>query len=320
VLQSYGKIGRSRFMVNSKKNILITGATGLVGARLTEILTARGDKVVHLSRSMHSGPIRTFQWNVASNNIDANAFDGIDAIIHLAGAGVADERWTTKRKIEILESRTRSTQLIINSLKNISHHVQSFVSASAIGYYGFDRNELFDEDATAGNDFLASVTRQWEDAVEKAGTVVPNVVKLRIGVVLSEKGGALKEMATPVKYFVGAPLGSGSQYLSWIHIDDLCGIFIKALDEPLNGVFNAVAPNPVTNRQLTKAIGRVMHKPIVLPAVPEFALRLILGEMAELVITGSRVSCEKILNAGYKFQFRDAGRAIEDLIRKSDSR
>jgi uncharacterized protein (TIGR01777 family) len=305
-------------MVNSKKNILITGATGLVGSRLTEILTNRGDRVVHLSRSRQSGAIRTFHWDVSTKIIDMNAFDGIDTIIHLAGAGVADERWTAKRKIEILESRTRSTELIVNTLKKIPHRVQSFVSASAIGYYGFDRDQLFDEDTTAGSDFLANVTRQWEETVEKARTVVANVAKLRIGVVLSEKGGALKAMATPVKYFVGAPLASGDQYLSWIHIDDLCGIFLKAIDEPLDGVFNAVAPNPVTNRQLTMAIGKAMHKPILLPAIPEFVLRLMLGEMADLVVNGSRVSCEKILKAGCKFQFTNVEEAIEDLIRRSD--
>jgi uncharacterized protein (TIGR01777 family) len=301
-------------MVNSKKNILITGATGLVGSRLTEILTKRGNLVVHLSRSKQSGAVRSFHWDVDNKTIDLNAFHGIDTIIHLAGAGIADERWSAKRKLEILESRTRSTQLIITSLKNFPHNVQSFVSASAIGYYGFDRDQLFDEDTTAGNDFLASVTRQWEDAVEQARIVVPNVVKLRIGVVLSEKGGALKEMATPVKFFVGAPLAAGDQYLSWIHFDDLCGIFIKAIDEPLDGIFNAVAPNPVTNRQLIKAIGKAMHRPVLLPAIPEFVLRLMLGEMADLVVNGSRVSCHKILNAGYKFQFTNAEDAIEDLI------
>jgi uncharacterized protein (TIGR01777 family) len=307
-------------MVNSKKNILITGATGLVGSRLTEILTNRGDRVLHLSRSRQPGAIQTFHWDVKNKIVDVNVFDGVDTIIHLAGASVADERWTTKRKIEILESRTRSTEVIVNSLKKIPHRVESFVSASAIGYYGFDRDQLFDENTTAGSDFLANVTRQWEEAVEKARAVVPNVVKLRIGVVLSEKGGALKQMATPVKYFVGAPLGSGDQYLSWIHIDDLCGIFLKAIDERLNGDFNAVAPNPVTNRQLTKAIGKAMHRPVFLPAIPEFVLRLILGEMADLVVNGSRVSCDKILKAGYKFQFTNAEDAIEDLIRRSNAK
>jgi uncharacterized protein (TIGR01777 family) len=301
-------------MTNSKKNILITGGTGLVGSRLTELLMSRGDRVVHLSRSNQTRSVQTFHWDVERQFIDPLAFEGIDTIVHLAGAGIADERWTTKRKVEILESRTRSTQLITNTLKNVSHSIQSFVSASAIGYYGFDGDELFVESSPPGKDFLANVTRQWEESVEKVRGVVPRVARLRIGIVLSEKGGVIKEMATPVKYFVGAPLGSGDQFISWIHIDDLCGIFVKAIDEKLDGVYNAVAPNPVTNRELTKALAKAIHRPLFLPAVPEFVLRLMLGEMSELVLKGSRVSCEKIAGAGYKFKFENAAEAITDLI------
>ncbi len=250
--------------------------------------------------------------------MDSSVLQKVDTIVHLAGAGVADERWTTARKDEILQSRTHSTRLLFDALSNHKHTVKTFVSASAIGYYGFNNpNEIFTEESEPGNDFLAGVTRKWEYEVDRLNNLSLRVVKLRIGIVLSEKGGALKEMSNPVKFFAGAPLGTGNQFMSWVHIDDLCRMFMRAIDdETMQGAFNAVAPNPVTNRVLTKSIGQVLGKPIILPAVPAFALKFVLGEMAQIVVSGNQVSSKKIEKKGFKFKFPELAPALNDLLQK----
>lgn len=300
------------------KNILITGASGLIGTRLTELLLQAGHQVSHLGRSKKTGKVNSFVWDIKSNQLDRSALQGIDTIIHLAGAAVVDKRWTEARKKEILESRTKSTQLLFEELRRGDHQVKSFVSASAIGYYGLDHHdEVITETTSPGNDFLAEVTNQWETEVDKIKTLGLRVVKLRVGIVLSEKGGALKEMAKPVKFFVGSPLGSGQQYISWIHLDDVCRIFAMAVEnEKLKGPYNATGPYAVTNRQLTKAIAVALHKPILLPPVPAFALKLILQERADLVLTGSNVSSKKIQDEGFQFQFTKLEEALADLFRK----
>ena len=294
---------------------MITGASGLIGTRLTEMLLSNGHVVSHLGRARHEKKVRSFIWDVGRQQLDENALKDIDTIIHLAGAGIADQRWTEKRKQEILDSRILSTRLLYRTLANGNHSVKTVVMASAIGYYGFGHSDgIFTETSKHGNDFLAQVTHQWENEAVKLQAVA-RLVTMRIGIVLSEKGGALKEMANPVKYFVGAPVGSGNQCLSWIHIDDLCRMFMKAVDDQsLQGVYNAVGPYPVTNRELTKAIGRVLHRPVILPPVPGFLLKLVLGEMADLVLKGSRVSSEKIQAAGFTFQFNTLEEALENLL------
>ena len=298
------------------RRILITGASGLIGTRLTELLLRQGHQVVHVGRSQRPGGIPAYAWNVEKGTMEKGAMDSVDAIIHLAGAGIADKRWTTARKKEILESRIQSIGLLYEALEKGNHQVKSFVTASAIGYYGFgDDNEVFTEASPAGVDFLAQVTKQWEEASEKINSSGIRVVKLRIGIVLSEKGGVLKSMARPIKLGLGAALGNGRQYLSWIHLDDVCGILIKAAnDTSMRGVYNAVAPQPATNLQMTRAIAKTLKKPLWLPAVPDFVLRLVLGEMAELVTTGSKVSSEKIRKAGFAFQFTELESALSDLF------
>ncbi len=301
------------------KHILITGASGLVGTRLTEMLLKKGYSVTHLGRSKKEGRIKSFTWDVEKFSMEADALNGVNAIIHLAGAGVADKRWTEERKKEILDSRVRSSALLFETLSKQQHTITTFISASAIGYYGFEDNEtIFTEDSPAGNDFLAQVTKQWEAEVDKINALNVRVVKLRLGVVLSEKGGALVEMARPVKLFAGAPLGSGKQQVSWIHMDDLCAMFINALtDEQINGVYNAVAPHPVTNKELTGTIAKVLNKPMVLPSIPPFVIKMIVGPMAEIVLNGSRISSAKIQKAGFKFQFNKIEEALNDLLSKS---
>ncbi|HEY8935827.1 MAG TPA: TIGR01777 family oxidoreductase, partial [Cyclobacteriaceae bacterium] len=230
------------------KHILITGASGLIGTRLTEMLLAKGYSVAHLGRSKKEDGVKSFVWNVDKQVIQPGALKGITAVIHLAGAGVAEKRWTKDRKQEILESRAKSTALLYDELKKGHHNVTTFISASAIGYYGFENDtKIFHEDDEPGKDFLAQVTRQWEDEVNKINNLGIRVVKIRVGVVLSEKGGALKEMSTPIRMYAGSPLGTGKQMMSWIHLDDLCSIFIKMIeDEQHSGAFNAVAPHPVS--------------------------------------------------------------------------
>jgi uncharacterized protein len=295
--------------------ILITGASGLVGSRLTELLLQKGHHVSHLGRSKRAGSAPSFVWDVENKSIDPQALEGVDTIINLAGAGVADKRWTAQRKKEILESRTHSTQLLFDTLKKQNHSVKTFVSASAIGYYGFGlHDEIFTEESNGGNDFLASVTKQWEEETNTITSLGLRVVKLRIGIVLSDKGGALVEMAKPIRLGAGSPLGTGKQYLSWIHLDDLCGMFIKAVEnEKMEGTYNAVT-NWATNADFTKAIAHILKKPLWLPPVPSFVMKIILGEMANLVVNGSKVSSEKIRKVGFQFKYEELEGALRNLL------
>jgi uncharacterized protein (TIGR01777 family) len=249
--------------------------------------------------------------------MDSRAIDSVEAIIHLAGAGVGDKTWTAPRKEEILGSRVKSIRLLFEELRKEKHQVKTFVSASAIGYYGpGDENTVFHETSEPGLDFLAQVTKRWEEESEKMNSLGIRVVKLRIGIVLSEKGGALKAMAKPIRLGLGSPLGSGQQYLSWIHLDDLCGLFIKAVEDPqLQGVYNAVGTKPVTNVEMTKAIAKVLKKPLWLPPIPVFLLKAVLGERAMLVTTGSKISGEKIQKAGFKLRFTELESALRDLFK-----
>lgn len=299
-------------------NILITGASGLIGSRLTALLVQRHHHVSHLSRTPREGRIKAFGWDIDKGTIDADAFEGIDTIIHLAGAGVADKRWTKDRKKEILESRTLSTELLFEELNRRNHSVRTFISASGINYYDATDNEtVFKETDKPGTDFLADVVKQWEAAADKMETLGIRVVKVRIGFVLSDKGGALKAMAKPVKFFVGAPLGSGKQNQSWIHIDDLCAMFIKAMeDDKMRGAYNGTGPYPVTNEELTRAIANALGRPLFLPNVPPFILKLMLGEVAEIVLNGNKVSSEKIQAEGFRFRFNDLDTALRDLLVK----
>lgn len=294
--------------------ILITGASGLLGTRLTQLLLERGHQVSHLGRSKRPGSIPSFTWDVEAGTIDASALKNIDAVIHLAGAGIADERWSVKRKKEILESRTKSTALLVTELNKSNNAVSVLVSGSAIGYYGMTLDDtLFTEQSKPGTDFMADVVTAWErEADQLKGK---RLVKIRTGVVLSKNDGALKEIARPVRFGFGAPLGTGEQYVSWIHIDDICEIFIKSVeDESMHGVYNGVT-GAATNRDLTKAIAKTLRKPIWLPAVPAFALRLFLGEMSYLVLYGSNVSSAKIRETGFTFRFDNLSDALNDLLK-----
>ena len=288
----------------------------MIGTRLTEMLIQQGHEVSHLGRTKKEGKIPSFAWDVNAGVVDEEAFRQPDTIIHLAGAGVADQRWKKNRKREILESRTKSTSLIARILEKYQN-VKTVVSVSAIGYYGPGGAEIeFKEEDKPGCDFLATVVDEWEKAVDKIQH--KRLVKLRTGIVLSEKGGALKKMMTPIQFGVGAPLGTGTQYMSWIHIDDLCRMFTKAIeDNNMGGVYNATGPYAVTNAELTKAIAQVLKKPLWLPPVPALVLKIMLGEMAEMVLLGSKVSSKKIQQAGFQFQFPELNQALENLLKKN---
>lgn len=299
------------------KKVLITGGTGLVGSHLIPMLKTKGHEVVVLSRSKDSSkPYPIFEWDYEKEYIEAGAFNGVDAVIHLAGAGVAEKRWTPERKDEIYNSRTKTSFLLYNTLKEVPNEVKTFISASAIGYYGLDTGNInLKETAPVGHDFLAHVVDAWETSTSKVTELDIRLVQLRIGVVLAKEGGALVELLKPP---VAAPLGKGSQYMSWIHIDDLCKMFVYALEnEQTLGAYNAAAPRPMTNKELTREAAKAMGKPFIPIPVPGLILKLMLGEMAKMVIGGNRVSCEKIMEAGFQFEYPKLADALKDLKSKS---
>lgn len=296
------------------QNILITGGSGLIGQRVTHLLEKRGYQVAWLSRSAQAER-KTFLWNLERQEIDPEAVRWADAIIHLAGAGVAEKRWTSERKKQILESRTVSTRLLFSALENAEKRPNTFISASAVGYYGLDTGTaLVDESSPSGNDFLADVVKAWEKEVKAIESLDLRTVILRTGIVLDAEGGALAEMLKPP---VAAPLGSGDQWMSWIHIEDLARMYVFALEKTtLQGVYNAVGPNPSTNQQLTQEAAYAKGKTYIGFGVPGFVLRLFLGEMAEMVLGGNRVSCQKIQKAGFLFDFLELPAALKDLYHR----
>lgn len=312
------------------QNVLITGGSGLIGTRLSEILLEKGFSVSHLGRKKVTeiqvrvgnpkaakSSIKMYHWDIEHGMIDEDALLQADYIIHLAGAGIADENWSDTRKKEIIDSRTKSIALITKALKTIPHKIKSFVSASGIGFYGADTgDEPISEQHTAGVDFVADCCIQWEAAANEIQNLGIRTVKLRTGIVLSEKGGALPKLTKPVRWGVGAALGTGKQWQSWIHLDDLCELYIKALtDERMTGFYNAVAPNPVTNHELTKLSAEVLKCPFWMPNIPAFALKIVFGEMAVIVLGGNYILNKRIASeTDFQYQFPKVRQALEDLL------
>ena len=298
--------------------ILITGGTGMIGQRLAELLIDAGHDVALLTREPgKSSHFRLFGWDPAAGTIDPAALPYADCIVNLAGSNVAEGKWTTARKQEILRSRLDGLELLQRELAKGGHHVHTLLSASAIGIYGDRGDELLHENsptAAPGDDFLADVVLQWEAAARAIEAPGRRVVLPRIGIVLSPEGGALVPIAKTVRIGVGAPLGSGRQYMSWVHLDDLCRLLVHMLrDELWQGVYNAVAPHPVTNQEFTETLAQVMHKPLVLPKVPAFGLKLAMGEMSEIVLGSQRVSADKVLSQGFQFEFATLRAALESF-------
>ena len=286
-----------------------------MGSDLTQLLLDKGHEVSHLSREPRNDPkVKTYLWDIYKGQIDEKCIEGVDTIVHLAGAGIADKRWTDQRKKELIESRTQSIGLIYGLLRDKPHHVESVVSASATGYYNNRRDELLTEESKPSNDFLANCCIQWEQAVDKGEELGLRILKFRTGVVLTAKGGALPKMAQPVKLGVGSPLGNGKQWIPWIHQQDVIDLYLYGIENTsLKGVYNMVAPNPATNKQLTQTIAKQLHKPLWLPNIPAFVLKLLLGEMSTIVLGSTKVSAQKIENAGFRFKYPTVTEALADI-------
>lgn len=297
--------------------VLITGGSGLVGTQLTKLLIKNNYDVVWLGRkSGIQNGITCYKWDYKNEYIDLKAFDGVTHIVHLAGAGVFDARWSSSYKQEIINSRVLATELLIKASSAFTS-IKTCICASAIGIYGNSFNtELLKEEAELGKDFLAEVTKKWEIATEGFDSKNIRKVNYRIGIVLAKEGGALQSIAKPIKYFIGSPLASGKQIISWIHIEDLCRMILKGLqDDTLTGIYNAVAPNPVSNGKFTEMIGKVIKRPLIMPHVPSFALKIILGsEKAASVIQGISVSSSKIETSGFDFKYPILEDALKDLL------
>ncbi len=308
------------------QTIVITGGTGLVGKSLTNALLDRGYLIIILSRNKNakesSKNLRYARWNVKKQEIDVEALQEADHIIHLAGAGVVDKKWTDVYKKEIRESRTESSKLIINALKNNANKVQTVVSASAIGWYGADTEPIkpFVETDPSDNSFLGQTCKLWEQSIEPVTALGKRLVKLRIGIVLSNDGGALPEFKKPMRLGTAAILGSGKQMVSWIHIDDLCRIFITAIEnKSMQGSYNAVASKPITNKELTLTLAKAMKSNFYIPVyVPAFVLKIMMGQRSIEVLKSTTVSCKKILATGFEFEFNDIDAAVYNLVKVKD--
>ena len=298
------------------RKVLISGGTGMIGTRLAEMLIDAGYEVALLSRQPTNSHYRSFRWDLRAGIIDEAAIPYADYVVNLAGSSVSDGKWTDERKRDIMASRLGGTALLARELAKPGHQVRAFVSASAIGIYGDSADRVVNEETppASSDDFLADVCRQWELAAHKVEQMGIRTVISRIGIVLSPEGGALVPLARTVKLMAGAALGSGRQYMSWIHLDDLCRLLMQMLEEPQwQGTYNAVAPHPVTNEEFTKTLADVLHRPLVLPKVPEFALNLMMGEMSEIVLASQRVSVEKTLRQGFTFEYPNLKPALESF-------
>jgi uncharacterized protein len=302
-----------------KSNVLITGGSGLVGKHLTSVLLAEGYSVVHLSRSQGQfGRVRVYRWDPQQGILDPMALNRVDYIIHLAGANIGEKRWSEKRRKEIVSSRVDSALLLYRIVLENNIKLRAFISASAVGYYGSATTEkIYTEQDQPASDFLASTCRQWEEAAdtfEKSGT---RTVKIRSAVVLDKYDSALRRLMMLAKFGFLVRLGNGQQYMPWIHIDDLCGIYLKAIeDQNLSGAVNAVSPQHVSHDEFMKALSSKMKKPVFPFNVPSFFLSLMLGKMSSVVLKGSRISSEKITEAGFNFTFGNLNDALNDILKE----
>ncbi|GEP95730.1 TIGR01777 family oxidoreductase [Chitinophaga cymbidii] len=301
--------------------VLITGGTGLVGRALTEMLLEKGYKVIVLSRrprrSNHPG-LRYAQWDLHRKTLDTTALQEADHIVHLAGANVAEGRWTERRKQEIVDSRVQSGQLLYERLSDTPNKVRKVISASATGYYGPYKDEIFREDDPPAHDFLGTTSRAWEDSIRQTERLGKKVIVFRTGIVLSLQGGALREFYKPLKLGFATVMGDGQQWVSWIHLQDLVRLYFNAIvNDRLSGVYNAVAPNPVTNEELVMALARAAKgKSFVSVHIPAFALKLALGEMSIEVLKSVRVSSEKIQETGFLFSYPEVSGAVEQILQQ----
>lgn len=300
------------------KRILITGATGLIGQEIVKLCHEQNIAVSYLSTNKFKlnseTNYRGFYWNPQTNEIDISCFEDVGVIINLAGATIA-KRWTTTYKKEIADSRVKSLKLLYRSIEKHNIEIKQLVSASAIGLYPNSQTNFYDE---SFNDyetsFLSNVTQQWEKQALRFEDLNISVSLIRIGLVLSNKGGALPKLVTSIKWFVGAPFGKGNQWQSWTHVNDIARLFLYVVNNNFKGVFNGVSPNPVKQRELVKAIAKTLRRPIIFPNVPSVLLKIMLGDMSALVLESQRVSSKKIENLEFQFKYHHLEPALEDLL------
>lgn len=299
--------------------ILVIGGTGLIGRHLCKSLHEKNYDVCILSRTQNKeSPFPIYTYNYQQNKIDSEAILKADVIINLAGAGISDKRWTAKRKQLIIESRIKTNEFIFNKIKEQHKKLKAYISASAIGYYGsLTSDKIFSENDPSTKDFVSRVCKQWEENTDLFNTLGIRTVKIRTAVVLTNKGGALEKISFPIKMGFGSAYGSGKQYIPWIHIDDLCNIYIKAIEDPeFNGIYNAVAPEHITNREFIQSIALILNKSLWFPKIPAFVMKLIVGEMADIILKGSRISAEKIINKNYIFLYPTLKKALNDILNR----
>lgn len=298
--------------------VLITGATGLIGQEIVKLCHSEGINIHYLTTSKSKLSTKEnykgFYWNPNNNEIDHKCFVGVSAIINMVGASIS-KRWTSAYKKEILESRTKTAQLLQDTIKTHNYKIDQVVSASAIGIYPTSLTKYYEETNTeVSESFLGEVVEKWEAAVDGFKTLGCKVAKIRIGLVLAKKGGALPEITKPIKFGAGAAFGSGKQWQSWIHVKDLAALFVFAVQHNFEGTYNAVAPNPISNTELTKVAASVLSRPLILPNIPKFAMKLVLGEMHILLFESQRVSSQKVESEGFNFKFANIKPALEDLL------
>lgn len=294
--------------------ILLTGGTGLIGSRLAQLLQQKNHQVTVVSR--HPESVKGYPA-VSWDDLATGAMDGTEVLIHLAGAGIADEKWTTKRKELIIKSRSQTSDQLLSAVKKMAKPPRFVLAASAIGIYGMVTNDhWYTEEDPPHDGFVAQTTRIWEEATSKFRDLKIPTAQIRIGVVLAKESGALPKIAQPVKFGVGAALGSGKQWIPWIHIDDICQMFIWALENQLDGVYNGVAPNPVSNDGMNRGIAKVLKRPYFLPNAPAFVIRALFGELAQLVLEGSRVSADKPIKEGFQFKYPELEGALREIYGK----
>ena len=298
--------------------ILVTGATGLIGSELVELLLKKNHSVNYLTTSekkiIQKENYKGFLWNPSKKQIDKNCIKEVDVIVHLAGASIS-KRWTTSYKKELLDSRVESSNLLFDLLKNNSHQVQHIVSASGTAIYPDSFSKIYTEDSQETDfGFLGYVVVQWEKSVTQFETIGLQVSKLRTGIVLSSKGGALVEMVRPIRFFVGSGFGSGQQVQSWIHLSDVARLYLYVIENQISGTVNAVAPETISNQNFTKLIAKTINRPLFLPNIPQFVMQLILGEMSSLLFTNKNIIPQKALAAGFQFEFDTTEKALENLL------
>lgn len=303
-----------------KKNVLISGGSGFIGSNLTALLVSKGYSVSILSRSVKQNKEDVFyyKWDVSNQTIDEKAVLKADYIIHLAGENIAEKRWTAKRKAEIIDSREKSTQLLYAVLKKHNKKLDAFISASAVGIYGaVNGEEICSEDMTPANDFLGYTCQKWEDSLDFIENLNIRTIKIRTGLVLGKNDGFLKKLIPLFKFRLGSALGSGTQYMPWIHVDDLCNMYLQAVSNiNMEGPYNAAICDNTTNTVFSKTFARVFGYSIWLPNVPAFILKLVMGEMALIVLTGRRISSDKVEQTGFKFKYKNLEEALRDCVAK----